>query len=316
MITASASAKVILFGEHAVVYKQPAIAVPISSLRTTATASSNQQPQRTGLWINTFDLDEEFQVDFEPREDEHALAVAARLVLHELDVSPPDVTIAIESAIPLASGLGSGTAATTCLARGLISVLGLTLNHERLNEIVYEIEKIHHGTPSGIDNTVIVYERPVFFVRGHPIEILSIGRSFTLIVADTGKSASTKVAVGDVRKLFENQPEQIQPIFDDIGQISRAAKTAIVSGEIETLGPLMVQNHSYLRKLAVSSLMLDKLVNVAMEAGALGAKLTGGGRGGNMIALVESDTIESVRRALLKAGAVRAVVSTIEASTA
>ena len=102
--------------------------------------------------------------------------------------------------------------------------LGRTLDDADLNSLIYEVEKIHHGTPSGIDNTVIVYERPVYFVRGQPIETLTIGAPFTLLIGDTGKSASTRAAVAGVRELYESDPQRIQPIWTRSAILVREAR--------------------------------------------------------------------------------------------
>ena len=155
MIQESASAKAILFGEHAVVYGQPAIAVPVSGLR----AFASVRPNSSGLRIASGKLD--IPVDIDAESVDNALALTARLVLKELRLPPPSVTISIRSDIPIASGLGSGAAVSTALARALCAQLDRVLDESSLNRLVYEVEKIHHGTPSGIDNTVIVYERPV-----------------------------------------------------------------------------------------------------------------------------------------------------------
>ena len=306
--TFSAPAKVILFGEHAVVYEQPAIAVPVSSLR----ASATYEPATHGLTIHAIDLNKVLPVDVGDEVVDDALIATARKVLEQLHSPPPKANVKLQSTIPMASGLGSGAAISTALARTLIAALDKTTSQEALNDIVYEIEKIHHGTPSGIDNTVIVYEKPVYFIRNQPIETLAIGKPFTLIIGDTGQGALTKVAVGDVRKLVEADPVKMQPVLDEIGSISQQARAAIESGEITALGPLMLRNHTLLQQLTVSSPELDTLVQAAMDAGAIGAKLSGGGRGGNMIALVQPETSEKVQQALLKAGAVRAFITTVE----
>ncbi len=295
---ASAPAKTILFGEHAVVYRQPAIAVPIAGLRAFAEAAPNQN----GLRITAADLDIPVNVDTETVD--HALALTARLVLKFLNASPPDVTINIRSDIPIASGLGSGAAVSTALARALCDVLGQQIDDTDLNTLIYEVEKIHHGTPSGIDNTVIVYERPVYFIRDQPLETLMIGQPFTLLIGDTGQSASTRAAVAGVRDLYERDPQRVQPMLDAIGEIVRHARSAIEHGDLAALGKLMQRNHDLLRDLTVSSPELDTLVAAAAKAGALGAKLSGGGRGGNMIALVMPELREQVEAALLDAGAV------------
>lgn len=301
MVTASAPAKVILFGEHAVVYGQPAIAVPVSSLRAVVQTSPG-----TGLSIVAANLGRTLPIDIDTEVLDDALALMAKLVLQALGLPAPNLTLTLDSQIPMASGLGSGAAVATALARALSSALNHPLENETLNAIVYEVEKTHHGTPSGIDNTVIVYEQPVYFVRQQPIERITIAAPFTLVVADTGKSALTRVAVADVRKLYDADTATVQPILDAIGMLVKNARHALESGEIAALGPLMLQNHAYLQQLTVSSPELDTLVQAAMDAGALGAKLSGGGRGGNMIALISEDRTEKVQKALLKAGAIRA----------
>lgn len=306
-VEASASAKIILLGEHAVVYGQPAIAVPVSSLRVTVSATS----QGKGIHIVTPDLNHALPADFQAQPVNDALALTTDLVLEKLQSPPPDLTITIRSQIPLASGLGSGAAVSTALARVLCTALDRSLDDASLNEIIYEVEKIHHGTPSGIDNTVIVYEKPVYFVRNQPIETIEIGQPFTLLIGDTGQAASTRIAVGDVRKLYEANPLQTQPILDAVGQIVVEARNCIKTGDITTLGQLMTRNHGYLQQLTVSSAHLDQLVDAALAAGALGAKLSGGGRGGNMIALVTETSKTNVHGALLKVGAVRVFETTV-----
>lgn len=302
---ASAPAKAILFGEHAVVYGQPAIAVPISGLR----AFASVQPSSAGLRITAADLDIPVNIDAESVDN--ALALTAKLVLKALGVSPPQVTIAIRSDIPIASGLGSGASVATALARALCQAVGARLSESALNEMIYEVEKIHHGTPSGIDNTVIVYERPVYFVRGQPLETLTIGAPFSLIIADTGKSASTRDAVAGVRELYDSDPAGVQALLDAIGALVIRARAAIETGQVVDLGELMTSNHQLLRKLTVSSPELDNLVSAALDAGALGAKLSGGGRGGNMIALVTPETRTQVAAALTLAGAVHTITTEV-----
>ncbi len=305
MIEASASAKAILVGEHAVVYGQPAVAVPVSDLR----AFASIEPNEKGLRIVADDLD--IPVDVDAETVDNALALTARLVLKALGADPPDATIYIRSEIPIASGLGSGAAVSTALARALLLYLERTLDPAALNGLIYEVEKIHHGTPSGIDNTVIVYERPVYFVRQQPLEMLSISVPFTILIGDTGKSASTRAAVTGVRELYEANRAGIEPVLNEIGELVRAARVALECGDLTALGQLMTRNHTLLQRLTVSSPELDALVQAAAGGGALGAKLSGGGRGGNMIALVTPETIAQVTSALREAGATHVFASEV-----
>lgn len=300
-IQTSAPAKIILVGEHAVVYGKPAIAVPVSSLR----AYAEVEPSSGGLQIASADLDEMVPVDISAATIDNALALTARLVLQKLAASPPEVTIRLHSDIPIASGLGSGAAVSTALARALCAALNAALPEAELNALIYEVEKVYHGTPSGIDNTVIVYEHPVYFVRQQPIQTVVIGGDFMLVIADTGRSASTRSAVDGVRALYDSRHEQVQALLDDIGELVAQARGCIERGQAQALGDLMNRNHALLQQLTVSSPELDRLVKAALDAGAFGAKLSGGGRGGNLIALVAPDSEGKVTDALTRAGAAR-----------
>jgi mevalonate kinase len=309
VVSASAPAKIILFGEHAVVYGQPAIAVPVSSLRATATV---ERRNRDGCGIKIVTTDFASAALSEVKTDivDEALALTTQLVSQKVGIPTLDITISVHSDIPIASGLGSGAAVSTAIARALAISLEFPLDNETLSQLVYEVEKLHHGTPSGIDNTVVVYEQPVYFVRGHPIESITIAKPFQLLIADSGRGALTRVAVADVRKLYETNPNRIQPILEAIGSLVLQARDYITAGMTNLLGPLMLENHRLLQQLTVSSPELDTLVGAAMEAGALGAKLSGGGRGGNIIALVSEQTLNEVEKAFKHAGAAR-VISTV-----
>lgn len=309
----SAPAKVILLGEHAVVYGFPAIAVPVSSLRVFATVQPNY-PLGQGLKIVGAGLGQDAISVALSEQANDALTYAARLFAQTLGIPLPDVTITLESHVPIASGLGSGAAVTTALVRALVLASGVSLPDHALNNLVYEVEKMHHGTPSGIDNTVIVYERPIYFVRDIGYELLKIGASFLLLIADTGEQALTRTAVADVRRLRETEPDRTEKILSAIGKLVQQARQAAQNGASERLGALMTENHELLRELTVSSQQLDALVEAANWAGAWGAKLSGGGRGGNMIALVPFDREDRVRQALYDAGAVRVFRTVVETS--
>ncbi len=307
MVEASAPAKVILFGEHAVVYGQPAIAVPVSSLRVNVRVSESAQD---GVAIVTPLLNEVLRLD-DADVDNNPLVAAVRYALDALQVQGANVILQITSQIPVASGLGSGAAVSAAIVRGLAQQFGRVLEDDVVNELVFKVEKLYHGTPSGVDNTVIVYEQPVYFVKGQPIERLTFSGEYRLLIADTGKAALTRVAVGDVRKLYEREPARIQPILEAIGDVVRQARQALEAGNSVAVGQLMWRNHELLNELTVSSPELDVLVEAARSAGALGAKLSGGGRGGNMIALVTEETQSAVHEALIAAGAVRVFETTV-----
>ncbi len=307
MTLAFAPGKIILFGEHAVVYGRPALAVPVTQVRAEVEVMDAAEP---GIWIDAPEVD--LHAELNTRPSDHPVASVIHNFLFLWRLSPfPNLKVRITSSIPVASGLGSGAAVTVALTRALASHFGHPITDEEVNAFAYEIEKLHHGTPSGIDNTVITYASPVYFVKGKPIETFRVGTPFTIIIGDTGIHAPTKESVGDVRKLWQADPSKWEAVFDQVGEIARTARAAIESGEIDQLGKLMNENHALLQEMTVSSPELDALVAAARQAGALGAKLSGGGRGGNMIALVTANTAEIVTESLQEAGARNTIITQV-----
>ncbi|HKZ44897.1 MAG TPA: mevalonate kinase [Anaerolineales bacterium] len=311
MISATAPGKIILLGEHAVVYGQPALAIPLSQLTASVQielegdAGEFSSDWREVVRVSAPDIGRSgFLSEYSPANDPIALVIAN--VLKEMKIPrPPRCHIKIESTIPVASGLGSGAAVSVALARAMASAVGHELADDVISKIAFEAERIHHGTPSGIDNSVIAYEKPVYYVKDQPITTFQVKVPFTLVIADTGIRSSTMDSVEDVRKLWQRDPFKYQLIFFQIGEIVEKGRQAIRHGELENLGRLMNQDHHLLQELTVSSLELDQLTEAALSSGAYGAKLSGGGRGGNMIALVPEGTAGRVEEALLKAGAQR-----------
>ena len=307
MTKSSAPGKVILFGEHAVVYGRPALAVPVTQVHADVDVSNSS---RAGMWIDAPDIN--LQAELNTLPSDHPIASVIHNFLFLARISPfPNLEIKITSTIPVASGLGSGAAVTVALTRALAAHLRHAMSDEEVNAFAYEIEKLYHGTPSGIDNSVVTYARPVYFVRDQPMETFRVGRPFTIVIADTGISAPTKESVGDVRRLWMRDRSRWESVFDKIGEISFTARRAMEAGKYELLGELMDENHTYLQKITVSSPELDQLVEAARAAGARGAKLSGGGRGGNMIALVEPDTAESVSASLRDSGAKNTIITQV-----
>ncbi len=311
----SASGKIILFGEHAAVYSRPALAVPVTQIHVDVEVLDSP---RQGIWIDAPGIDLHAELNSLP--DNHPVGSVILKVFSTLGLPSPTgrragdeggLDISIASTIPVAAGLGSGAAVSVALIRALASHLSNPLSDEQVNNLAFEIEKLHHGTPSGIDNTVITYQKPVYFIKDKPLETFKVGKPFTIVIGDTGIPAPTKESVGDVRRLRMRDLCNVENIFNEIAQIALIGRRSIESAKPEQLGELMDQNHAYLQALTVSSPELDNLVEAARKAGALGAKLSGSGRGGNMIALVDQPKAESVAGALIAAGAKRTIITEI-----
>jgi mevalonate kinase len=307
MSKASAPGKIILFGEHAVVYGQPALAVPVTQVEAEVRIDRIFSP---GIRINAPNIQLNEKLD--ALAPTHPLAATVRNTLLALQVDTlSSVAILIRSSIPVASGLGSGAAVSVAIIRALAKHVKKDLTDEQVSRLAFETEKLYHGTPSGIDNTVVTYAKPVYFVKDQPIEVLKPKYPFMIVIADTGVPASTKAAVRDVRIQHHKRPDRYETLFATIGSIATTARQLIESGMPESLGPLMDENHAMLRSMNVSSPELDNLVEAAREAGALGAKMSGGGRGGNMIALAQASKAGSIAKALRNVGATNTIITRV-----
>ena len=281
-ITATAPGKVILLGEHAVVYGQPAIAVPVTQVRARAIISV--QPKRPRGWINLQapDIGLEAVLDKLPAED--PLSSVVRGVLEATGIThPPACTIRITSTIPIAAGLGSGAAVSVAIIRAFSEFLGQPMTEDQVSNLAYEVEMLHHGTPSGIDNTVITHVKPVYFIKNYSggaslVETFQVARPFTIVIGDSGIPSPTAVTVGDVRSAWQENGSHYEGMFASTGALVKRARQAIENGDIVGLGSLMDENQELLVKMGVSSAELDRLIQATRQAGAYGAKLSGGGR--------------------------------------
>jgi mevalonate kinase len=310
MVTASAPGKVILVGEHSVVYGRPAIAVPVWERMARATIQAGAAG--SGCWIVALDLNRRFRLaDASP---DNAIARVAQATLAHLGLqTDPDWQIELSSEIPMASGMGSGAALNAAMVRAIHVQVGLEADPAHVSRLVFLGEQSYHGTPSGIDNTVVAYGQPVWFVKGTPPAVFTPAKAFTLAIADSGISSPTHETVAGVRRRREKEPERYERTFDAIGELVWEARRVIEAGENDALGPIFDRNQLLLQQIGVSIPRLDQLVAAARSAGALGAKLSGGGGGGNIIALVTRESAPGVASALQAAGAVRVVITTVAA---
>jgi len=276
----TAPGKIILFGEHAVVYGKPAIAIPVSSMR----ASAWSEPGEGKLTINAIDLNEKISLENKTSQ----FSVLAQTLLAKTKQSEPNLTINLTSKLPQGSGMGSSAATSTAVCKALSNYLGVDLEKNQISELVFNAEKVVHGNPSGIDNTVVAYESPVYFIKGNEPMTFDSGRTFHLVIGDTGIESSTKETVGNVRAMWKKEPNLMNGYFNEIENITKGGKMAIEEGNVEMVGELMNDNHELLNKIGVGHPELEKLVELSLKSGAIGAKLTGGGGGGNMVALANN----------------------------
>lgn len=302
----SACAKLILLGEHAVVYGQPAIAIPFSALRIRTTVEPNILGTPRTIHILAPEL--EIDSDLADLPEGHYFPLLLRLLFDHLELrQTPTCKIFVRSEIPFSAGLGSSAALAISVLRGMSAFLGHPLTLEETNILAYESERFFHGRPSGVDNTVIAYEKPVYFTKDREPEFLAPQRALIFLVADSGVRKSTSLTVADLAHRLEVEPGFVNPRLEQIGRLVHASREALVKGDLSVVGENMNEDQRLLAELDLSCPELDNLVSAAREAGAYGAKLTGGGRGGNMLALVDEDSIDQVRSALEVAGAVKVI---------
>jgi mevalonate kinase len=311
---ACAPGKVILVGEHAVVYGRAAVALPVREVQAQAVVGDADRGQ--GIVIVARDLGTSCAVGRGNVETAlHPLEVTVVGVLQHLGLSlEQDLTITVSSTVPIARGLGSGAAVSTAIVRAVARHFSHELAAAEVSRVVYEVERLHHGTPSGIDNTVIAYERPVYFVRGRSLETFTVAKPMSLVIADTGLESPTKEVVDAVREAWLRSRDRYEDLFDQVGAIATEVRRCIEEGCLALVGRKMNENHCLLQEMGVSHPRLDALVRAATDHGALGAKLSGAGRGGNMIALVSQETREEVQRALWSAGAQNVIHTEVPAA--
>lgn len=336
IIEASAPGKLILCGEHAVVYSQPAIAVPIASVR--AYARIEPAPVGRGVTIRAMDLGKQWRVATEPNDPhgdatpEDPLCELTRATFQTVQraMDDADLSITLTATIPIAAGMGSGAAIATALVRAISAWAGVPLPAQQVSSLVYRCEQRYHGTPSGIDNTVIAYEQPIWFVRrsggdsgmlgnalpSPRIEPVTLRTPLTMLIGDTGERCETRLPVGEVRRRWQTDPQRFEALFAQVGAIVTQVRAALAAGDIPTLGHLLNANQQLLETMGVSSPGLERLIRAAREAGAVGAKLSGGGWGGIMLALI-ADPVHApaVTEALRAAGAVRILTARVEPTT-
>lgn len=293
-----AHSKIILMGEHSVVYDFPAIALPFPAIGVKTTITLAQKPHSI---INC----QYYAGPFHQAPDNlDNLKKAHQLTLESLKLKPFPLNIQIESNIPQERGMGSSAAVVVSLIRAICNFYQVEISDQLLRYITNESEVIAHQATSGIDTLVTSSQNPVIYRKSQQARYFNMKMDAVLIVADSGLAGQTRVAVGHVRQLYENNQDFVQELMANIGRFVNQAYDAILTNQPKTLGRLMSYNHYYLNQLGVSNETLDNLVTSAWLSGALGAKLTGGGMGGCVIALAENEaSAKVIAQAMKDAGA-------------
>lgn len=294
--------KAILLGEHAVVYGSHALAAPVP-LAIQAKIEDSRSSQGVDIIIPRWGVEQRLHQREEQRQSfEKPIA----LILEKLGLIQRDMRIEIFPSVPRAMGLGSSAAVAVAIIRALDLHYRLGLSDEEVNALAFECEKVAHGTPSGIDNTLATYGRFLLYKKGQNGEAplkryVQPKGEIPLVIGMSGVESLTAKMVARVRHAWEKNPHLYERIFSEIDSLALQGVSAVEQGDLEQLGELMNICQGLLNALQVSCWEVEEMVQIARNNGALGAKLTGGGGGGSFIALCP-DSSERVVQALNEAG--------------
>lgn len=307
-VVASAPAKVILFGEHFVVYGEPAIVLAIDK-RAYVTAEERNDG-RTCFRSADLKLEGYYESGFFKVQQGDAKEARLRFEPAKLAVDrvmqkcskKVGLDIEINSSVPVGAGLGSSAAVVASVTAAVGSLLNMQMPKEEIFRISLEAERVVHGTPSGIDPAISTFGGTLLYQIDTGFKPLDVKTDIPLVIGDTGVERSTKHQVEKVRELVDKYPRIAESIMRAANEIVIRAIETLKENDLGTLGELMNINHALLCGMRVSDESLDWLINAARKAGALGAKLTGAGGGGCMVALAKNERLDQVIEAILRAG--------------
>lgn len=300
-----ASAKLILFGEHMVLYGRPAISLAVPALPVTATAYRCGGP--VVIESSGFDTGRRSRTTTSHLDTSAVPRLAVSAACEYLERPDDGITVDVESSIPAGRGFGSSAACAAAIIEAVVDLWGQSVDDDTMFELIQHSETVAHGEASGVDaRTVISDGGPLWFDSGvvSSLTVGAEGRRTVVVVADTGVAASTRDAVATVRRRLGVLGQEGVDLLDAAGAMTVGAVDDLVYGRLVELGSKMTANQELLRVLGVSCPEIDTLVAAALEAGALGAKLSGGGMGGCVIALAQDEVAATaLRRELATAGA-------------
>jgi mevalonate kinase len=290
--------KIILLGEHAVVYGKPGLAAGLSR-GAHASAMPSAEPTLT---VDPWSVEvRAARAENDPEREMLRRAFAA--VLAGYAGAAPALRVEATVELPSGAGLGASAALSVAIVRALDQALGVSRDDAAVADLALAAERVFHGNPSGLDSALAAHGGVALFRKGQPLERVPMARPAWFVVAHSGESASTKETVASVARQRERAPEKVNQILDAIETVVLNGRTALETGNLDHLGQLMELNQKLLNTLLLSTARLEEMCTAAKSAGALGAKLTGGGGGGCMIALAtDAPSAEKVRAALAAAG--------------
>lgn len=280
-IQGSGKGKVILFGEHSVVYGYKALCVPLSQ----GCEALGSTVDSGGRYLISKSLNR--KVGLEDKDDLSRAWKRMIEVTEEIRGLPQHFKIEVKSDLPLKAGLGSSASFTAAVAETLLKLAGISEpNQEMIFKVAFEGEKIFHGNPSGVDSIVSIYKRPVLFQKGEkPLFIDSKG-NVKIVVVQVEEGGDTKAMVKKVAELREKDPIRVENILREINRIVMEGIISLERGDINTIARLFNKNHLLLKELGVSTPKIEEAREYLLSLGILGVKLTGAGGGGSIIGVI------------------------------
>jgi mevalonate kinase len=254
-----AHGKLILVGEHAVVYGIPAIAIPFPlKVRAKVEKSFGTIQFKSDIYSGPI---ENIPTKLK------GISYCIKEAINYLNQPFQALRIGIQSSIPLGRGLGSSAAIAVAIVRSLFSFYGQKLSQEELFSLVEIAETYAHGKPSGIDMAVVASKCPIWFQKGKETVPLKTGGPLYIVAADTGRIGNTRTAVENVRMKYLLEPDKIQKSLEQIERIAEGAKNALLEGNNRMLGELLNANQEQLMILGVSDEGLNALIEKVEKIG-------------------------------------------------
>lgn len=287
-----AHGKIILIGEHSVVYSQPAIALPFKGVQVSVKVTPSEDMTIDCIYHQGL-------LEEAPSQLDNIKAVTLE-VFKRLN-KQQNFNIHIESTIPQERGMGSSAAVANATIAAIYDYYDEVLDKQTQFELAQVAEAISHGDPSGLDALITVSDKPLYFVKGQEIAELDIETKGYLIIGDTGEKGQTKLAVQALGQRKLENPQLVDELIYGLGRLAHSVKELLKGNDLYTIGSIMNKSQQYLSQMGISNSSLNNLITISNQSGSLGSKLTGGGWGGCMLALSDDLILaQQIEEALLK----------------